>query len=92
MNNSIEQEVQSCSVCNTYNRSNQKEPLLPHSVPLRPWEKVGANYFSLAAKDYPLVVDYFFKYPEVVMVESKSAETTVEVMKAIFLGMGYLQL
>ena len=51
---------------------------------MRPWDKVGADYFSLAGKDYLLVVDYFSKYPEVAMMESKSAKATVEVMKVIF--------
>ena len=40
------------------------------------------NYY--AATDYLIVVDYFSKYPEVIKVESKCAETTVEVMKVIF--------
>ena len=66
------------------NRANQKESLLPHSVPPRPWDKVGADYFSWAAKDYLLVVDYLSKYHKVIRVESKSAEATVEVMKTIF--------
>ena len=65
-------------------RANQKEPLLSHSVPLRPWDKVGADHFTFAATDYLIVVDYFSKYPEVIKVESKCAKTTVEVMKAIF--------
>ena len=43
--------------------------------------KVGADYFSWATKDYLLVVDYL---SEVIKVESKSAEATVEVMKTIF--------
>ena len=38
----------------------------------------------MAAKDYLIVVDYFSKYPEVVEVENKSAEATVEVLKTIF--------
>ena len=84
INNAIEQYVQSCSVCNMYNRANQKEPLLSHSVPMRPRDKVSADYFSFAAQDYLLVEDYFSKYPEVVRVDSKSAEVTVEVMKGIF--------
>ena len=83
MNNSIEQEVKTCSICNMYSRANQKEPLLSHSVLLRPWDKMGTDHFTFAATDHLIVVDYFSKYPEVVKVESKCAETTVEVMKAI---------
>ena len=52
MNNSIEQEVKTCSICNTYSRANQKELLQSHSVPLRPWDKVGADHFTFAATDY----------------------------------------
>ena len=37
-NNSIEQLVKQCSVCNKYGRANQKEPLQQHSVPSQPWE------------------------------------------------------
>ena len=61
---------------------------MSHSVPMRPWDKVGADHFSWAAKNYLLIVDYFSKYPEVIKVESKSAETTAEVMKTIFVRHG----
>ena len=67
MNDAIEQEVKACSTCNTYNRANQKEPLLPHSLPPRSWDKVGADYFSWAANDYLVVVDYL---SEVIKVEA----------------------
>jgi len=40
--------------------------MLPHPVPDRPWEKLGADYFTLVGKDYLLVVDYFSKFPEVI--------------------------
>ena len=58
--------------------------LLSLSVSLRPWDKLGADHFTFAATDYLIVVDYFSKYPEVIKVKSKCAESTVEVMKAIF--------
>ena len=61
--------------------SKSKEPLLPHSIVLRPWHKVGADHFTLANQDYLLVVDYFSKYPQVV---PESADSTIREMKAIF--------
>ena len=66
MYKAIEYEVQSCPVCVAYGNQNQKEPMLPHPVPSRPWEKLGTHYFSLAGKDYLLIVDYCSKYPEVI--------------------------
>ena len=65
-----------------------KKPLLLHSVPLRPWYKVGADYFTLANQDYLLLVDYFSKYPEVVSVQSKTADSTIREMKSIFARYG----
>ena len=43
MNSEIEELVSKCEICNTHRRSNTKEPLLPHTVPQRPWAKVGAD-------------------------------------------------
>jgi len=77
VSDSIEQLVKQCSFCNKYNRANQKELLLQHSVPIRPWDKIGADYFTVATQDYLLLVDYFSKYPEVIPVQSKSADATV---------------
>lgn len=84
MYKAIEYEVQSCPVCVAYGKQNQKEPMLPHPVPSRPWEKLGADYFSLAGKDYLLIVDYYSKYPEVIQVENKTAESTIAVLKSVF--------
>ena len=55
----IEAEVKQCTVCNTYSNTNQREPLLPHSVPVHPWEKVGVDFFSLGRS---VGVDFFLFY------------------------------
>ena len=80
----IEQHVKKCSVCNTYSSVNQKEPLLQHSILERPWQTVGADYFTIANQDYLLIVDYFSKYPEVIQVQGKTAEHTINVFKTTF--------
>ena len=84
MYEAIEQAVKKCPVCNKHSKRNQKEPMIPHELPNRPWEKLGADYFTFAGKDYLLVVDYFSKYPEVVHMNSKTAEATVKKMTQIF--------
>ena len=43
MSTAIERMVTKCSVCLKYQRENQKEPLLSHEVPQRPWQKLGAD-------------------------------------------------
>ena len=73
MYKAIEQAVKKYPVCNKHSKGNQKEPMILHEISNRPWEKLGADYFTFAGKDYLLVVDYFSKYPEVVRMNSKTA-------------------
>ena len=84
LDDDIERVVRQCLVCNQYTRGNQKEQLHHHSIPMLPWHKVGADYFTVANQDYLLAVDYFSKYPEVIPVKSKLAYSTIKEMKAIF--------
>ena len=84
INDDIEKTVKSCSVCNKYGSSVQKEPMIPHKLPDRPWEEVGADYFTLHSQDFLLVVDYYSKYPEVIPMTTKTAEGTITALKGIF--------
>ena len=84
MSQDIEDEVKKCAVCATYRNSNQKEPLLPHTVPERPWAKLGSDIFTFGGRDYLVVVDYFSKYPEVVHLENKTATGVIRAPKPIF--------
>ena len=84
MSQDIEDEVKKCAICATYRNSNQKEPLLPHTVPERPWAKLGSDIFTFGGRDYLVVVDYFSKYPEVVHLENKTATGVIRALKPIF--------
>ena len=57
--------------------------MIPHQLPDRPWEEVGADYFTLHTQDYLLVVDYYSKYPEVLPMTVKTAEATITPLKSI---------
>lgn len=80
----IEETVSRCPVCNSHRRKQQREPMMPHEVPQRPWAKVGVDLFQFAAKDYLLVVDYFSKYPEIALLEDKTSVSVILQLKAIF--------
>ena len=84
MSKDIEHKVASCLTCNKYCNEQTKEPLIPHSVPQRPWQKVGADIFSFARRDYLLVVDYYSKFPEVAFLEDKTAFSVIRQLKVIF--------
>jgi len=85
MNSDIENKVSSCAVCQKYRYQQQKEPLLSHEVPDKPWMKVGADIYSLDGKDYLLVTDYMSCYPEFALLSGKSTSRNVIVhLKSIF--------
>ena len=91
MYKAIQQEVESCPVCVAYSKQNQRDPMLPHPISTRSWEKLEADYFAFAGKEYLLAMDYYSKYPEVMQVESKTAESTITVLKGLFARHGIPQ-
>ena len=84
----IENYVLECSICMQHRPRNQKEKLLPHEVPAYPWQKLGADIFTIGSVDYLLVVDYFSKYPEVARLKSKDAPEVIRKLKEMFSRQG----
>jgi len=80
----IEDTVLSCAVCCAHRRRQQKQPLLPHDVPERAWQKVAADLFAFKGRDYLLVVDYYSKFPFVMQLPNKSASSVINALKSIF--------
>ena len=50
INSAIKQEIK-CPACNTHCKASLKEPLIPHAIPTRPWEKVSTDYFNRLSFD-----------------------------------------
>ena len=66
MNSDISQMIDNCTVCLQFKPLQVKEPLIPHEVPNRPWQRVGADLCTFDGKEYLVVSDYYSLYPEVV--------------------------
>ncbi|XP_061178395.1 uncharacterized protein K02A2.6-like [Saccostrea echinata] len=84
INSDIEKKVAECSVCNKYKRKQTKQPLKPHSVPLRPWQKLGLDLFELNRKSFLTVVDYFSKFFEICELQSTTSSSIINKLKPIF--------
>jgi hypothetical protein len=61
--------------------SSRLSRLSAHPVPFFPWEKIGADIFTFNKRDYLLVVDYFSKFPFVVLLTDKSASSVMQCAK-----------
>ena len=72
-------------MCNMHRPEQCKEPLHPHTVPNRPWAKVGADLFELRGQHYILLVDYYSNYFELTRLSSSArAKSVIEAMPSQF--------
>ena len=89
MSSQIDDLVSKCTICMQQRNNNPREPfLLPHKIPDRPRERVGADLFGWNAKDHLIIVDYFSRYPEVAELTSTKAKAVIRKFKSIF-GLKY---
>ena len=76
--------VSACEICARRAPSNPKEPLLPHDIPIRPWQKVGTDIFSWNNTSYLVTVDYYSRYFEVDELPSTTSTTVIRKLSAHF--------
>lgn len=84
----IETLILSCDICQQYSRSNQREPLCPHSIPGLPWEKVGIDFKSFGTTDFLVIVDYYSKFVVVNKLHNKTASNVIAALKNVFSSHG----
>ena len=85
----IEDQVAHCQICQRHQRTNIKEPMLPHEIPAIPWTKVGGDILDFQGTYYLLVVDYTSKFPELATLgKTKTAAAVITKLKAIFARFG----
>ena len=84
MASQIQDIVSSCVTCNAHQRRNQKEPLMPHSVPDRPWSKLGVDIFELQGQQYLVIVDYYSGFIEIDPLTHVTAKHVINHCKSQF--------
>ena len=77
MTSDIKEFISTCEACRTFEVSQQKETLIPHDIPDRPWDKVGCDLFQLQDKQYLVTVDYYSTFWEVDCLESDTTANKV---------------
>jgi len=66
MTANIECTISDCDTCATFQRSLQREPMIPHSIPTNRFEKVAMDIMTWCGQDYLVVVDYCSNYPGII--------------------------
>lgn len=84
INKDISDMISKCAVCNENRNRQQKEPMIPHEVPDRPWQKIGVDLFELAGQKYVLMVDYYSKFFELSRLSNEKSGHVIDMMKPHF--------
>ena len=84
MSAQIKDIISQCSICNEFRGTQQKEPMLPHEIPTKPWEICATDLFELDKDTYIVIADYFSKFFEVKNISSSSSKTVINILKENF--------
>ena len=80
----IEAMVEKCLTCQEYRNAQQKDPLRPHDIPVRPWQMFATDLFVWNNATYVLVVDSYSNYFEITQLASTKSSTEIQHIKSIF--------
>ena len=89
MSAEIKDSISKCDTCNTYQTNQQKEPLIPHDPPKRPWSHVATDLFTFDKKEWFIIVDYWSDYFELNQLPDTQASTFISPSRTSLLAMAY---
>ena len=84
MNAELKDFILKCDVCNSYKPGQPREPLMPHEIPSRPWQKVGTDLLQFDGRQYLITVDYYSSFFEVDKLETTDSRTVINKLKMQF--------
>ena len=80
----IKDIISQCAICNEFRGTQQKEPMIPHDLPTKPWEICATDLFELDRETYIVIADYYSKFFEVKKINSSSSKTVINVLKEMY--------
>jgi len=84
MTSHITEAVEMCDTCNKFRNKQQREPIISHPVPDRPWERVGADIFEHDNSTYLVITDYYSNYFELQKLTTMTASNVIKICKTQF--------
>ena len=80
----IKQKVASCGVCATHRATNQKEPMIPHRIPERQWQKIASDLFTWDGRQFLVTVDYLSRFFEIDELTSTTSAAVIRKLSVHF--------
>ena len=88
INQHIEMLIKKYEVYQTYQKQQQKEPMIPSDIPIYTFQIVASDLFNWNNQDFVIVVDFYSKYWEIETLYDTKSITIVKKMKKIFTRLG----
>ena len=88
MNADIERKVSECQICARHRASNPKEPMKPHEIPTRSWQKIATDLFFWNNRNFLVTVDYFSRWFEIDELPTTTASTVIRKLSTHFARFG----
>ena len=84
MNSNLTDHISKCDICSSYQSNQAREPLISHEVADQPWQKIGADVFTLDGIHYFCVVDYYSSYFEIDRLKTKTTKGITKILRMLF--------
>ena len=85
LDESIEDMVQDCSICQSMRNQPAKAPYHPWTFPTTPWTRLHIDFLGpVNGSMYFVLVDAYSKYPEVIKMNSITSTATIRALREIF--------
>ena len=82
--NDIENYIQNCTTCLTFQQMQPKEKIIHFDIPIRPWDVVGTDMFHINNENYLHILNYNSKFPVVKKTKGLSADGLIAASKVVF--------
>ena len=81
----MEDTIRSCYPCQLVGPRAKPEPVRSSSLPDRPWKEISVNLLEISNREHLLVVvDYYSRWLEAILLKKKDAQNVIRSMEAIF--------
>ncbi|XP_062594195.1 uncharacterized protein K02A2.6-like [Saccostrea cucullata] len=80
----IEDKVSQCITCAEVQNCNPKEPMICTELPDRPLSKIASDIFVYKQNHYLLTVDYYSKWPEIIILKDLSSLQVINSLKSMY--------
>lgn len=88
----IKNKVQSCDVCSKFAPNQKREPMMTHTIPNMPFERVSLDVFEVEiankVRKFLLTVDHYSDFFEMDELSDMTAKTTINMCKRNFARYG----